>query len=393
MRNWAFLGGFVLMVNFYLLPFLPASPRGTDTISAFLVLAIVWRLAKGRQSPQPVTLALLVGLIPLIWLFFALMDGHGSSVLVTVRWLLALPWAVALTWMLESDEKQLSFARGLFVGGIFNVLVIVLQWLGAESQLQMVGLSSSDASYHHFVSHQVRIPGLHGHHNSSSSVISLMVPAGFFLYYRNHLKASVLYGGLGALLVAIHLTSTRSPLIVAFLSIFFISAQARRLHRSVLVGAVLLGVMLPLVMVYGPPGGWSRWKNKEALISNATERLDSGQGAWQLCLDNPLGIEVDKGHEELEARTGIKATHNAFLQAALTWGLLFGFLLLLGIVTMIVKSLGGIGNPLFLPGILAFHAAGLFMFEEHLNNPTFVIIAAWAMVTAFRTGKLLSDSP
>ena len=31
----------------------------------------------------------------------------------------------------------------------------------------------------------------------------------------------------------------------------------------------------------------------------------------------------------------------------------------------------------FLLSLLAFHLAGLFLFEEHLNNPTFVVLASW----------------
>ena len=61
---------------------------------------------------------------------------------------------------------------GALVGGLVNVAVIVLQWRGMEGLLQMVGLSSAHANYHQYVAYTVRIPGLHGHHNASSAVVT-----------------------------------------------------------------------------------------------------------------------------------------------------------------------------------------------------------------------------
>ncbi|PID80121.1 hypothetical protein CSA17_04485 [bacterium DOLJORAL78_65_58] len=393
-RLWSFLAGFLLSVNIYVLPFLPTSPRGTDAAALLLGLWILGRLVRRRQPPWPLSLALLAGLIPLIWLFFNILGKDQTTALASARWLVAVPWAVALAALFRHEERSLDFARGLFVGGLVNVAVIVLQWLGLESILVLLGLSPSDASFHHFVFHQVRLPGLHGHHNSSSAVLSLMVPAGFVLYFRKRMGAPALFGGLLAMMLALHLTSTRSPLIIAILTVAFVTAQARRMRQGVMIGIFMLSILLPLLMVYGPPGGWARWKNKEALISNATERQDSGRGALELCLEYPLGLGVEKSHQELDSATGIKAAHNAFLQAALTWGLPFGFFVLLAYGVLIVRSFGGIAGGLFLPGALAFHTAGLFMFEEHLNNPTFVILTLFVMTAAYlRSGRSPADSP
>ncbi len=392
-KLWPFLAGFILTANLYLLPFLATSPRATDLGGLLLGCWVLVRLARGRQKKQSLVAVAFVSLIPILWMFFSLLGNDPVTTVLTARWLLAMPWALALIFLMETDQRQEMFAWGLLVGCTLNVLVIVLQQLGLESLLQLVGLSSSGANYHQYVSQQVRIPGLHGHHNSSSSVTSLLIPAGFFLYFRHKIKLNLLLGSMLGLMIAIHLTSTRSPILVAIFTIVFISALARRLRQSVLIGIVLLSILVPLVVVYGPPGGWARWNNTEALISNAGERAESGLGAVKLCLENPLGLGVTKGHMELAGTTGIRATHNAFLQAALVWGLPFGILVSAGLILVVFRGFAGIDSSFFLPSLLAFHVSGLFMFEEHLNNPTFIILAAWLVAVAFHRNLRSEKSP
>ncbi len=394
-KIWPFLAGFFLTANLYLLPFLASSPRTTDLGGLLLGCWVLVRLAKGRQKAQPLVVVGVVSLIPILWMFFSLLGNDSATTVLTARWLLAMPWALALIFLMETDQRQEMFAWGLLIGCLLNVLVILLQKSGFQSMLQMVGLSSSGANYRKFVSHQVRIPGLHGHHNASSSVTSLLVPVGFYLYYRHKLKLYYLLLSLFGLLIAIHLTSTRSPIVVAVFTVIFVSALARKFRQSILIGVVLLSLLVPLIIVYGPPGGWARWNNTEALVSNAGERGTSGLGAMELCVENPLGMGVIAGRIELAGKTGIRATHNAFIQAALVWGLPFGILVSVGLILAVFRGLGGIESSFFLPGLLAFHVTGLFLFEEHLNNPTFIILAAWLISLAFvrklRTEKFPSD--
>jgi hypothetical protein len=394
-RLWPFLAGFLLTVNLYILPFLATSPRATDLSGLVLAAWVLWRLARGRQEPVSLATVGVVALVPVLWLFFSVLNGDPVTTVLTARWLLALPWALALILLQDDRARQESFAWGLVAGSLANVLVIILQWLGFEGLLQAVGLSSSGANYTQFVSHQVRIPGLHGHHNASSSVTSLLVPAGFFLYFRHRMNLTALLGCLLALAVALHLTSTRSPLLVTIVTVVLATAVARRLRLSFLLGTALLTFLIPLLLVYGPPGGWARWKNTEALISNATERQDSGLGALALSVEHPLGMGVTQGRILLSEKTGIRAAHNAFLQGALVWGLPFGLLLLAGMVAAVVAGLKGDPGGFFLPGLLAVHLCGLFMFEEHLNNPTFIILAAWLMAAGLshrlRPGKYPAD--
>ncbi len=397
-KTWPFLAGFLLTVNLYVVPFLATSPRATDLAGVALFPWIILRLAQGKQRPLALAAVGVLALSPVIWLFFNILSGDIRSAVLTTRWLLALPWAAALFLLLENEKFREYFAWGLVIGGLANVGVMILQLLGFESLLQAVGLSSSGANYSTAVAHQVRIPGLHGQHNASSSVLSLLVPAGFYLYFRGRMSLVMFLGSLLALLVALNLTSTRSPLLVSLVTVGFALATARRLKLSIILATVAMTFLVPLLVVYGPPGGWARWKNTEALISNATERQDSGRGALQLSLENPLGLGAAQGSIKLIDKTGIRATHNAFLQASLVWGLPFGLLILGGLVSTVMGGIKGVESPLYLASLLGIHLAGLFMFEEHLNNPTFIIMAAWLVSLglvrgAFDSRVRVSGSP
>jgi hypothetical protein len=383
-QHATWLAGFVLMVNLYLVPTVPSSPRATDLAGLLLAVWVLTRLAGGRQDPRPLLLLGLVCLFPAGWLVLSLIDGDPATVVQAGRWLVAVPWAAALGALLTGDDQRSRFAWGLVWGGAVNVAVVLLQWAGFESLLRLVGLSSAQSEYYHYVAQMVRLPGLHGQHNASATVLSLAVPAVFYLYFRRRCRLTVLLAVLVGFLVVLHLTSTRSPLVVAVLTVGYAFVAARQIGRGLVIGTVLLALLVPLLVVYGPPGGWSRWRDASAVTANAGERLESNRGAVALAIQHPLGLGVTAGKDRLHDTVGIRATHNAYLQAALFLGLPLGLVVLVSPAVVALRGLGGRDGPLFLEGALAFHTAGVFMFEEHLNNPTFVILAAWFVVVAAR---------
>ncbi len=376
-NRWPFLAGFLLSVNVYLIPTSAASPRGTDLAGALLGLWILSLLIKGRLSPRHLALTALAMLPPGIWALVGILDGDPATVVQGSRWVLAGPWALALLRILDHDEAQIGFAWGLCAGAMVNVGVILLQVAGMESLLIKVGLSSAGAAFNNYVAYIVRFPGLHGHHNASSAVISLVVPAGMFLFLRGRCSLLGYLALLGGLVVALNLTSTRSPLLVTIITLAMAAITARKPGKIIPGIALFLLIVIPGLLMYGPPGGWSRWRNVQAVVSNAQERMETNLGAMDLSLAHPFGLGVAQGKSELGDLTALAASHNAFLEAALVFGLPFGFLVLLGMMRGIMGIGEGSRGLRYFPGLLALHTAGLFMFEEHLNNPTFIIITFW----------------
>ncbi len=383
-QHLPWLLGFLLCANLYLVPTLATSPRATDALAAGLGLWALRRLAAGRLPLGVLSILAIANILPAVWLVLSLLDPDLPTVAQSLRWLFAVPWALALVLLLPAEDERRRFAWGLVMGCWVNVAVVVLQSVGIEGPLRLVGLSSSDAVYHHYVYNQVRLPGMHGHHAASSAVISLMIPASLYLYFRKHAGLAAPLLALGGFLVALNLTSTRSPVIIAAFTLAYAFVVARQFGRGVVFGLIGIAVLVPALLVFGPPGGRNRWEDALALQANAGERFDSNFASADLALSHPLGLGVTGGKDALYDLSGITATHNAYLQAAVFVGLPLALLILVTVVVVAGRGLQGPQHPDMLVALLAFHTAGLFLFEEHLNNPTFVILASWFIAAAVR---------
>lgn len=383
-QHLPWLLGFLLCANLYLVPTLAASPRATDLLAALLGLWMLRLLAAGRLPLGPLSILAAANILPAVWLLLSLLDPDQPTIAQSLRWLFALPWALALVVLLPAEDEKRRFAWGLVIGCWVNVAVVVLQSVGIEGPLRLVGLSSSDAVYHHYVYNQLRLPGMHGHHAASSAIISLMVPASLYLYFRQHTSLATPIAALGGFLIALNLTSTRSPLIIGAVTVAFAFVVARQFGRGFVFGLLGIVVLVPALLVFGPPGGRNRWEDALALQANAGERFESNFAAADLALRHPLGLGVTGGQQALYDLSGITATHNAFLQAAVFLGLPLAFLILVSVIVVALRGLRGPQHPDMLLALLAFHTAGLFLFEEHLNNPTFVILTSWFIAAAVR---------
>ena len=384
------LAGFLLTANIYFMPWSASSPRGTDVFGMVFALWIVARLARGRQRPGPLVAAGLALIMPVVWLVLGVAAGDAATVVASARWLPAAAWAVALPALLPDAAAKDRFAWGMLAGCAVGVGVLMMQMAGLESLLRLVGLSSAGAAFHHYVGNSLRMPGLHGHHNASATVISLAVPVVMHLYFRGRCRLPVVGLALLGFLAAAHVTSTRGPVVAMIPTLAYAFVGARQAARGVLLGVGVMSVLLPLLVVVGPPGGWSRWRDPSAISANSNERFTSTAGAVDLAFNHPLGLGVTRGEDILFDRTGSSATHNAFAQAALKWGMPLALAVLLGVLGAVALGPLGAGRPHMLEGLLACQTAGVFMFEEHLNNPTFMILAMWMMVvtaTARRRGR------
>jgi O-antigen ligase len=217
-------------------------------------------------------------------------------------------------------------------------------------------------------------------------VISLIAPATFWLYLRD--RGNILWPvtGLAAATAALHFTSSRSPLVMILLTAGLALSVAFTRRRALLLWSGLLLVAVPLLVFVGPPGGWVRWTDTGDTLVNVSDRLLSNLSTLDLALRHPFGMGVDGGRRALFEDTGIQATHNAWLQAALVFGIPLALAIAAGFLTDLLRIRRGWRSDAFWPGLLAFHLTGLFFFEEHLNNPTFVILAMWLVTEAVRQG-------
>ncbi len=374
--------GFFLTANLYMIPSLKLSPRATDLLAVLLAIWVLVQLASRGLPRAPLAAVMLLNFLPCGWFAYAYLTGDRQTLVLSGRWLIAIPWGLALLPALADDRARRAFLYGLTCGLFANVAVVLLQAVGLDSSLRSFGFSTTDTRGHFRAYRMMRLPGLHGLHNSSASVISLIVPVTLYLYIRYRASVWLPLAGVGGLFVAVHLTSTRAPLVVGMFILVVGVLLARLPRRSLLLVVLLVVLVGGSLVVVGPPGGMLRWVDLVSTEENVSGRLLSSSKALRLSLEHPFGLGVQEGRQQLIAESAIPATHNAFLQATLFFGLATGLILLLSLLYLAWQAVRGSTTVYFLEGLLAFHLLALFLFEEHLNNPTFLILANWLVATS-----------
>jgi len=374
--------GFFLTANVYLVPNFSSSPRATDLISFLLSLWVIYRLASSGLRRAPLLALLLFNLLPCGWFAYALLTGDQQTLLLSGRWLLAIPWGLTLLFTLQESSALRAFLKGMMWGLLINIAIIFLQVGGFDSALRASGFSTADTDFSQRVYRTVRFPGLHGHHNASAAVISLIVPVSLALYFRFKVTVWLPLCSIGLLFLAAHLTSTRSPLLVAGLTFLLVLACVKMPRRALLLLALVSLLSIVFFAVVGPPGGKLRWADLVSTEENVGGRVTSSLSALRLSLEHPQGHGVSVGRQQLIAASAIPATHNAFLQASLFFGLLPAIAMLWAFIYLCWRMLHGARNTAFWAGVFALHLGCLFFFEEHLNNATFMILTNWLIATS-----------
>ncbi|MFH1841695.1 MAG: hypothetical protein ABIF77_00670 [bacterium] len=381
--------GFFLAANVYLQPGNPSSLRAMDLLSLLLWIWLLRHLLSGGvRHTALVTLALL-HTVPLFWGCFAYLQGLRPTMLLSLRWLLALPWGYCLYLLAENKRHRTQFLWGLWFGLLLNVGVLILQYGGHEPLTYRLGLAAPDSlliTINHFL---LRNPGLHGHANASAAVVSLILPISLFLYYRGEARLWMPLTSMTALLTASHITSSRSPLIVAVIGFVIVAITSRHFIRTMILAVFVAALTVPLWMWYGLPGGAIRWVDTAHMSANTSERLASNATAIRIAGDNFWGLGIQASQEAMTDVLENPASHNAFLQIAIIYGPGLAALLLVALVLLAWHALAGIRRIWALEALLALHLCGLFCFEEHLNNPTFICLTSWLVVASVaRFGSL-----
>lgn len=386
-RALPWLLGFFLVANGTVLTRGGASIRATDLLAIVLSVWLVLRSSGRAGSVTALATVTGLALLPTAWIGLSFMGiGDRATLAQGVRWVLAVPWTLTLVGYSGQSDRMIAFIKGIALGCVFNALVVVAQKFGVDGPLQKLGFSSYGTELV-WVGQQLRLPGLHGSPSASSAVISLVAPATFWLYLRNHGRILWPAVGLGAAAGALHLTSSRSPLVMILLTSVLALAVAVTRVRALRLWAILLGVGIPLLVLVGPPGGWVRWTDTGDALVNLSNRLGSNLSTLDIALRHPFGMGVEGGQRALFEDTGFQATHNAWLQAAMVFGFPLALAIGVGFFTHIVRLRRGWRSAAFWPALVAFHLTGLFFFEEHLNNPTFVILTMWLVCEAVVQGS------
>ena len=301
----------------------------------------------------------------------------GGPIVNDIRWVLGIGWALALTWMARNESLRPIIFKGLILGTIGGLVVVILQSIGMLQLTKNLGVAPRDATEKEFFGF-FRPPGMEKHVNGSAAILSLGVPTALGLIDENRAGLKWLFIGFLVVLAGSALTLNRSSILVTSTTLLvwlFFAANQRvsRAWKFSIVGLVVTGLIM-----YGPPGGWERWIVLEDLgqSENFQVRLETTLAALSLSIENPFGIG-EEYKEYLKSQSGASATHNAYLQLVLLAGIpLVAWL----IWKLVMQSLYLIKNG-SIEAWISIHVAGLFFFEELFGTPSFIIISSWLILS------------
>jgi hypothetical protein len=378
----SWLLGFALLVNLYLLPMRVQTPVLTDLLGAGLGVWMLYKLCTRGLSYSFLYSSMLISLFPIIWIIVSGLMPYPQTLVLSIRWLLSIPWAFALIQIIKDVPRRQSFLWGMWWGIWVNVGIMGAQYLGYTELTQDFGMAARDLELT-YVYGTFRTPGMHGHANGAAATVSLIIPVSIYLYAQHKRLGLILVAAFIALAASSQLSSTRSALIVGVIMalLFFMKSLN---SRRVLISMVGLGIITSVgILIWGLPGGWLRWQDQLRTSQNFNERLISTTNAFRLSLENPLGLGIESAKENLYSNIGINATHNAFLHVGLIYGIFQGALLL---ISFIVSALLFYykKNSYQVTSLLALHMIGLFFFEEHINNQVFLILSVWISISVIQ---------
>jgi hypothetical protein len=368
----AFICGLALPFNIILQSSATRDLRLLDLLGVALVPLAVWACLRRIHLLLAMLLLGLVFVLPFLVHAVILvreLDDYADFEF-PVRFLLALSFCATLTPLLENTRHRSVFAAGLCLGCCLCVIPLVFQSLGQNDTMVAIGLAPSRLAIPPWQIQQ-RPPGLHGHANATSAVISLGIPVATFMAVQQR-RFWLLPCAVAALLACSYYTETRSAVGISLATMGFALALGCRTDRILLLlPAVALAGVLAAGFIEGPllPASFLRTDTADA---NLGERFATTTTGMLLVLEHPLGLGRSLGEAAVYQRTGTQAFHNALIWLGVAAGLV-PMVFTAGVLLAAATQAGRQGAP-GLRGLLAFHLLGLCLFEDHFQNPTFILV-------------------
>jgi hypothetical protein len=314
------------------------------------------------------------------------MNGMATTNL-SLRWIELTVLALALFFINNNPARCACFAFGLILGSSANCLILWLQSLGFSTELIRLGLAYPNFDRLWAGRTMERYSGLHGHPNGAAAVIALCVPAmiALTIEFRKTLLLAVI-----AILICVPaalLTYSRSAFLVSLALLIFWFFRLRSSNRLIITGFTL--VTAALIFFVAAPSLSERWAVDASSEGNAATRWETTQQSAEAILNSPFGLGSDFENgfsRDNQLSLSVLATHNAFTHLGLSGGLPIMILVL----ASLIAAASSLRTSNDLKAWLALYLLGIFFFEEHLRNPTFIVLTLWLVLAFLR--NLLDNS-
>jgi hypothetical protein len=398
----AFLCGLAIPFNVILLTLSGQDFRLLDAASVVILPIALWlSLRRAHVLLSLVVLGVLFFLPSLIQAAVLLARyDESSDVVFPARFLMAIALCGALIPLLEQALHRTWFTIGMCLGCSLNIVPLIFERLGQHETMVALGLAPSHLAIEPW-DLVLRPPGLHGHANATTAVVSLAIPVAAFAAGSGPRRWWLLSLASITLLVCVYYTETRSAVLVSLATLACAIAFRWR-PVSVLMLALVL-VLVGLVAAGwrdGPllPESFARLDTADA---NATERFATMTAGFRVMLEQPWGLGRTLGGAAVYEITGVGArgatashdvsvpTHNSFVWLGVAFGLVPAAFTVVGLAAMVTHA--GRLDAGGLRALLAFHLIGLCLFEDHFQNATFINLLA--LLLGGWLAELLAPTP
>lgn len=368
-----FLAGVFLLVNVQFPPNLEQGFRVTDYVGAAAWVGIVLQLLSHRsiQKEYFVRGFAVLGLL-VVW--FVLSVVTPRTFIDPVRWVLSLGVAATLVWGMQTPARPYVL-KGIVVGGVIQFVVVLLQFLGYFDLTVAVGLTAPDSDFTNAVFGRWRPPGMYGT-NATPAVAALGIPAALELVDKKEGGKKWLVIAVVFALATCVATLTRSTVLVVVVVLGIWAAIKVNNVKRVGAAALVFGLVVTVVAVVGPPGGWERWQGTSLESDNAQARIQSTVGSFWLATSHPLGIGRERFSSELQVEYGKSTTHNALTYLALAGNLPLALLMLTYLLGRSITLLQRRDFETW----LALTMLGLCFWEEYFRNPVFIVFGLYVIL-------------
>ncbi|MBP2659992.1 MAG: hypothetical protein H6Q69_3024 [Firmicutes bacterium] len=359
-----FLLGFLVFFNFYIVMIpIAKPPRVTDIIGCLFIVLMFLRLNTIMKMKFHIFDFLYLAAMSL-WLLKDIIITGPGSLIITFRWIMAFMVGLVIARLPPQSTYRYKVLVGMIFGAAANIVVIILQICGYFDSMVALGFGSKDSWYANIGS-SIRYAGLFEYPNALALVTSISLPLSLGLVQEFRKPFWVVIAGFCITALGCGLTYTRAPFIVSCLLmlIWLLNGQKKQTIRKVLVVCAIMSI----VLLFGMPGGEDRWSDTAYMENNKDDRLASNMDGLGLLINNSFGLGA------LFKDQVSFAVHNAYLQLGLMAGIPFLGFTMIQIFRAIQKSISLKRSELWVALTLALN----FFFEEHLTNPTIIILLMW----------------
>ncbi|QJU57104.1 O-antigen ligase family protein [Sphingomonas sp. AP4-R1] len=395
--QWAaFALGFFLQFNLVPTAWHIPITRFTQLLMLPCIAFLVHRLAS-RPNPLP-TLLYCAGMLLLVVLHLAFsgtplaFGGGNIDLAASVGYALYLLGGVGLYIMLAQRSGTSWFCWGILIGGLFSLLVFVMEANGLTGLAKAIGLTQPTQSLQKIGSDDgfTRLTGMWGHANEVGHVLAIAAPAAGYLYVSRRERMPLVLLGL-ITMACFFFTANRGGVIAVIVTgLAMLVARKERVdikRKSFLFTMLgVVGVCYALYFLPSPDFIYARFAGDSGAInSNASGRLVTTRLGIDIALHHPFGMGVTDWRAALERGSGFQTPHNGFISMTNGMGIPF---LLMCVWALIAVTLAGLRQPrklsldIFLM-LAAVQMAVSFMFEELSYVDSFMMISALIMARVY----------